>query len=227
MAGFIEVEGILISVNRKKGAKSVRLKMNPKTGKPELSLPFLYPLFMAERFVKAHLVWLQKQVEMMPGKQKFEDGQRLLLLGKELTICHDSSLKRGVFIKEETLYVSGEKSHLHRRVKDFIKEQVKAYAFLKATEYAKRFDKKIGRISIKDTVSRWGSCSSTGTLSFCWRLGLAPLMVFDYVIAHEVTHLEEMNHSWAFWKKLGLLDGHVNEAKKWLSVHAKDLHKYE
>ena len=82
------------------------------------------------------------------------------------------------------------------------------------------------RVSVRDQSSRWGSCSSTGVLSFSWRLILAPPFVLDYLAAHEVAHLVEMNHSARFWRVVAKVCSHVERAKSWLDTHGNDLHRY-
>ena len=85
---------------------------------------------------------------------------------------------------------------------------------------------KVKRISIRDQSSRWGSCTSAGSLSFSWRLILAPPYVLDYLAAHEVAHLVEMNHSARFWRVVGKVCPHTERAKTWLDTHGNDLHRY-
>jgi len=85
---------------------------------------------------------------------------------------------------------------------------------------------RVRRISIRDQSSRWGSCTSAGSLSFSWRLILAPTYVLDYLAAHEVAHLVEMNHSTRFWKVVAKVCNHVERAKTWLDTHGNDLHRY-
>jgi predicted metal-dependent hydrolase len=85
---------------------------------------------------------------------------------------------------------------------------------------------RIARISVRDQASRWGSCSSTGALSYSWRLILAPPYVLDYLAAHEVAHLVEMNHSARFWRLVDKLCHDMRRARNWLDVHGPDLHRY-
>ncbi|MEM1307131.1 MAG: M48 family metallopeptidase, partial [Pseudomonadota bacterium] len=82
------------------------------------------------------------------------------------------------------------------------------------------------RITIRDQVSRWGSCSSNGNLSFSWRLILAPSRILDYVAAHEVAHLEEMNHGPQFWALVRRSCPGTDEAKAWLDRYGIELHRY-
>src|SRR5207237_6878721 len=84
----------------------------------------------------------------------------------------------------------------------------------------------IKRISVRDQSSRWGSCSNAGVLSFSWRLILAPPFVLDYLAAHEVAHLVELNHSRRFWRLVRCVYPDADRAKVWLDVHGTDLHRY-
>ena len=84
----------------------------------------------------------------------------------------------------------------------------------------------IKRISVRDQSSRWGSCSTTGVLSYSWRLILAPPFVLDYLAVHEVAHLIEMNHSPRFWRLVNGVCSDANRAKSWLDIHGTDLHRF-
>ena len=95
-----------------------------------------------------------------------------------------------------------------------------------ATYYAQALGVRVRRLSIRDQSSRWGSCTSAGSLSFSWRLILAPPYVLDYLAAHEVAHLVEMNHSPRFWRVVAKVCDHVERAKTWLDTHGNDLHRY-
>jgi predicted metal-dependent hydrolase len=95
-----------------------------------------------------------------------------------------------------------------------------------AHRYAAVLGVSIKRIAIRDQASRWGSCSSTGALSFSWRLILAPPFVLDYLAAHEVAHLVEMNHSRRFWRLVLQICPDAHRAKTWLDAHGADLHRH-
>ena len=79
---------------------------------------------------------------------------------------------------------------------------------------------------MRDQSSRWGSCNSDGVLSFSWRLILAPPFVLDYLAAHEVAHLVEMNHSVRFWRVVARICPEMDRAKAWITAHGNDLHRY-
>ena len=140
-------------------------------------------------------------------------------MGKEITIQH-SEKRLQTHIDQNILWVGGGKDFLPRRVADFMKKEFLIYLRPKITQKENMLGVKHTRLTLRDTTSRWGSCSSNGTLSFCWRLAMTPEFVIDYLIAHEVAHLKHMDHSSAFWKTVAELTPHTYQAKKWLKQNA-------
>ena len=127
---------------------------------------------------------------------------------------------------DRVLCVAGEAAHLNRRVSDFLRREAARDLAAAVRRYARELGVPIRRISVRDQSSRWGSCSNTGALSFSWRLVLAPAFVLDYLAAHEVCHLVELNHSPRFWRLVERLYPELERAKVWLDVHGTDLHRY-
>ena len=105
-------------------------------------------------------------------------------------------------------------------------EQARADLDICVTRHSKTLGVKARSISLRDQTSRWGSCTAGGLLSFSWRLVMAPAHVLDYVAAHEVAHLIEMNHGPRFWKHVARCMPRLEEAKRWLRSHGADLHRY-
>ena len=96
----------------------------------------------------------------------------------------------------------------------------------RARLYAARIGKTVSRVTVRDTKSRWGSCSAAGALSFSWRLILAPEPVLDYVVAHEVAHLVEMNHGPRFWRLVRAMIADPSAQRAWLRRHRAELLSY-
>jgi predicted metal-dependent hydrolase len=124
------------------------------------------------------------------------------------------------------LCVAGGEAHVARRVHDYLKREAKRDLEAASKTAAQALGVTIGRVSIRDQASRWGSCSTTGVLSYSWRLILAPPFVLDYLAAHEVAHLVEMNHSRRFWRLVERIYPDLRRAKAWLDTHGSELHRY-
>ena len=124
------------------------------------------------------------------------------------------------------LNVSGQHEHAPRRLRDWLIQQSCRDLETRVTHHANFLKLRPKRLTVRDQTSRWGSCSSTGSLSFSWRLILAPPLILDYVAAHEVAHLAEMNHGPRFWALCRKTMPRTDEAKAWLQVYGIDLHRY-
>ena len=124
------------------------------------------------------------------------------------------------------IVVGGAAEHCARRLTDFLKREARADFEAAVARHAARLGVSIARVQVKDTTSRWGSCSSSGALAFSWRLILAPPSVLDYLAAHEVAHRREMNHGAAFWRHTRMLAPHTDEAEAWLKANGAGLHRY-
>jgi predicted metal-dependent hydrolase len=111
-------------------------------------------------------------------------------------------------------------------VLDFLKAEARARLADCAMHHAERLGVHPSRITVRDTASRWGSCSSARGLSFSWRLILAPDFVLDYVVAHEVAHLKEMNHGPRFWAHVRTLIAEFEAAQDWLKANGRELQRY-
>jgi predicted metal-dependent hydrolase len=122
------------------------------------------------------------------------------------------------------LIVHGDRAHLPRRIADFLKREARRDIEPLVAKHAAAAGRKAKAIRYKDTTSRWGSCSSDGNLSFSWRIMMAPPAVIDYLVAHEVAHLKEMNHGPKFWKLCRTLCPRTDEAKAWLKRNGSALH---
>jgi predicted metal-dependent hydrolase len=122
------------------------------------------------------------------------------------------------------LQAAGELPHLERRLTDFFKAEAKRDLVVAVARHAGRLGKPVKRIVVRDQTSRWGSCSSSAVLSFSWRLVLAPPWILDYLAAHEVAHLAEMNHGPRFWHILKDLCPETDRAKAWLRANGVALH---
>ena len=185
----------------------------------------------AKEFAQKHGGWIAARLKRLPEAVPFAHGMEIPLRGVTHRIAHRRGARGTVWTEtdesgDRLLCVAGEPPHVDRRVGDYLKREAARALDAASRRYAAELGVPIKRISVRDQSSRWGSCSNTGVLSFSWRLILAPPYVLDYLAAHEVAHLLELNHSRRFWKLVGRLYPNVERAKVWLDVNGTDLHRY-
>jgi hypothetical protein len=221
----------LVRLRRHRQARRYTLRVVAVTREAVLTMPPRGSFREAREFAEKHGAWIAARLDRLPRAAPFEHGMEVPLRGVVHAIVHRRSARGTVWTEidrdgRRLLCVAGHAAHLARRITDYLKRQAKRELEAAVTRYADRLDVKVRRISIRDQVSRWGSCSTSGALSFSWRLVLAPRFVLDYLAAHEVAHLLEMNHSVRFWRLLGRIYPDVERAKAWLDLHGTDLHRY-
>lgn len=215
-----------LEILRRKGAVNMTLRFEPSSDSVRLVLPCRVPLAEGLDFIDSRRDWLLKHMERLPPRIPFADGTWLPILGEAHQVRHRPDAKRGVWIEEGVIHVSGGPEHLSRRLADFLKERARLEIGHAARAKAAEIGARVGRVTMKDTRGRWGSCTPHGDLSFSWRLVLAPQAVLDYVVAHEVAHLQELNHGPRFWRLVAKLTPHMAEGKSWLRRHGAALHRY-
>jgi predicted metal-dependent hydrolase len=209
-------------------AKSIRITPNLAKRAVLVSYPAYVTRARAAAFLESKRDWLGRQLGRAEEVRRIGDSFVISLFGKSLRISHLPSARRGVWAEDGRLFVSGEAAFLSRRVIDFVKAEALLYFKKTARLYAEALRVQIGRVSVKDTTSRWGSCTSEGNLSFSWRLAFAPLSVAEYIVAHEVAHRVEMNHSYRFWRLVrSVYDGNVDRCVKWLAREGQTLYSIE
>ena len=170
--------------------------------------------------------WILSRLDALPRRVPFESGQRVPYLGEEHLIRHRQDVRGVVWLEADEIHVAGRPEYLLRRITDWFKREARREIIDLVETKSAQINKPHGKITIRDTRSRWGSCSSNGNLSFCWRLIMAPEWVLDYVVAHEVAHLVEMNHSAKFWRVVDELADDVKQSKAWLTAYGQTLHRY-
>ena len=218
----IKINEIDIFFTKRKKQKNICLKINQK-GDIILSAPYFCTQSKALEFVQKNIEWIKKHKNQNPSQIKFSNNDSISILGKTYLINHNPQQKNGIRIDNNTLVVGGELNFIHRRISNFAKKELLSYIDQKANQMAGVIQKKPNKISLKNTTSRWGSCSSKQNLNFCWKIAFAPLFVIDYLIAHEVSHLKEMNHSADFWKTVSLFQVEQAKAQIWLRKNGKNL----
>ncbi len=223
LSSGIEAE---IQIRRSARARRVILRLSPRSSVLELVLPQRASLKSGLAFVREREQWIIDCLADQPVHRPIEDGAMIPFLGENLVLRHiDRS--RGIPYREGgDLVVPGLYAHMPRRTLDWLRRQAREIITPKAREKAAQIGKPVGRITLRDPATRWGSCSPSGDLSFSWRLVMAPESVLDYVVVHEVAHLRELNHGAAFWALVEELFGDPGGEKEWLRTHGPGLHSY-
>jgi predicted metal-dependent hydrolase len=207
-------------------ARRISLRVDQARRKIVLVRPRRCSEALVLRFLAEKRSWVQQQLAKMPACDSFADGASIALLGETVALRASGTHRRGVWREGNDLFVSGAPEHFARRVRDWLKIEAQRQYALWARQYAEKLEVRVTRVSVRDTRSRWGSCTRDGRLSLSWRLILAPDDVARYVVAHEVAHLRHMNHSPAFWRTVELLVGPIKAHRQWLRRHGGQLHRY-
>jgi predicted metal-dependent hydrolase len=227
---LLKIEGRAVEVSVKLNPRARRLivKVHPASGEVSVIAPSKKALERALEFARGQSDWIARQLAHVPGRVALVPGARIPFRGEDHVIARCEDLRTPVWIDESAtaIRVGGRAEHAPRRLLDFLKRQARQTLETRSIELAAKLGLRLKRITVRDTASRWGSCSSTRSLSFSWRLILAPPFVLDYVVAHEVAHLSEMNHGARFWRLVHELAGDVKRPQAWLRQHGAGLHRY-
>ena len=224
---YAAVLGYDIKVNKSSRTRKLILKVDNKERIPVLTIPRYCSSKKALEFIKSNQEWIDSCLAKIPEIRRFSDGEQISLFGKIYTLQHKPHARAGVFFDGEQICISGQKEFLHRRLRDFIKEQAQKKFYHASEQLAKKIECELNDVCIKDTKSRWGSCSTRNNINYNWRIALAPDFVIKYLIAHEVSHLRHPDHSAFFWNCVASLCPQYKKGRDWLKEHGKELYLYE
>jgi predicted metal-dependent hydrolase len=213
---------IPIVLRRSARARRISLRVSRLDGRVTLTVPAKLAEKEALEFAESKADWLRRNLAERPVAEQVDIGTELPFQGELLTVQPGSG--RAVRKENEALLVPAGK--VAARVQAFLKVEARQRLVAACDGFAARLGRDYSRITLRDTRSRWGSCSSSGALMFSWRLVMAPTEVMTYVAAHEVAHLAQMNHSAAFWAEVEALFGPHKAEREWLRQHGEKLHRY-
>lgn len=218
-------EEIPVVITTRRGLRNITLrpKLNPRR-EIHISKPWLVSENATIKFLVSKQKWIECIFQKCPDKVVLKSGDKIEFLGRVVELVHVPTMRSNKLDGDKML-VGGAPEMFERRVRDVIKAEflVELKNIIRTTPR----DLWPQRIALRDTTSRWGSCSSSGTMSFSWRLAFAPYEVMRYVVMHELAHKKQMNHSPEFWAVVRELYGPgVERAKRWLKQNGGTLHRW-
>jgi predicted metal-dependent hydrolase len=228
----IEDVGARVEVRRHAGARRLTLRVSRTKRAVIVTVPLQCGLDEAGTFLSRHIDWVRERLDNLPDLVPLSDGIAMPLRGKPHQIAFTASTRTRVIGLETAvpsrprILVPGPVELASKRLKNWLADEAMRDLERSVAVHARKLNVHPKRIAIRDQTSRWGSCSTTRVLSFSWRLVLAPPAVLDYVAAHEVAHLREMNHGPRFWALLKDASPDYEAQKRWLQVYGLDLHRY-
>lgn len=226
-------ETIVVALRRATTARRFTLRVRFAARDAVLTMPSRASIREARAFAQRHAAWIATRLNRLPETIPFAHGSLIPLRGVDHAVIHLPDRRGTVWTEERddvetrlALCVAGQAEHVHRRVQDHFKREARRDLEDAVARHTSALSLPPRGVGLRDPVSRWGSCSSTGSLNFSWRLIMAPPFVLDYLAAHEVAHLVHLDHSPRFWSLARRLCSDTDRAEAWLSAHGAHLHKY-
>ncbi|MFT4793874.1 MAG: putative metal-dependent hydrolase [Paracoccaceae bacterium] len=217
---------VALKVRRSARARRFTLSVSRIDGTPLLTLPAAATLAEGREFALRHAEWLASALARAPAPREVRAGAPLPIAGRMVELASTGAPRGAPRLEDGRLVVSGRPEDAPRRALAYVKDCARKALVPAAHNYAAKLGKAPSSITFRDTRSRWGSCSSDGSLSFSWRLILAPPEVLDYVAAHEAAHLVEMNHAPQFWAVVEGLMPDWRPRRDWLRDNGAGLHRW-
>ncbi len=220
------LEDMPVDIRENIQARRMSLRIDPTTGRLRVTVPPGTGARRIRDFVARHLDWARERLNRVPERVPLVAGREIPVFGEMRLINHAPAVGRRVVLEPGQLQVGGDADFVARRVADWLKAEARRQIEPLARSKARLLGRSLASLTVRDTRSRWGSCTSKGGLNFSWRLVMAPPAILDYVVAHEVAHLVEMNHSPAFWQLCASLTPHGLAPRDWLKRNGAELWRY-
>jgi len=221
-----------VALKRSATARRYTLRASVVKREITLTMPLKGSLAQATDFALRHGGWIAERHKKFVTPILCQPGSIIPLRGEPQLVEHRPQARGTVWIEvndkgEHLIIVAGKAEYTLRRIKDFLKKQAHHDLDRAVQRYTAMLGLAARHIALKDTTSRWGSCSSSGRLNFSWRLILAPPEILEYLAAHEVAHLKELNHSARYWRVVESLFPDYEKAETWLKRNGSSLHRYQ
>jgi len=215
---------IPLVLRRSARARRISLRISQLDGRVTLTVPKGVADREAIAFAHEKEEWIRKHLDTREEEVTVAVGTPLPIGGQLHQVVAGDG--RRVRFEPGRVLVPGAPDRVGKRLGRHLKEIARARLAEASDHYAKKLGKDYAAITLRDTRSRWGSCTAQGRLMYSWRLILSPPEVLDYVAAHEVAHLAQMNHSPAFWSEVERIYGPYKDPRAWLRREGASLHRY-
>lgn len=216
---------VTILVRRTRQARRLSLRVSQLDGRVTMSLPLRTPLREAQVFAAEKEHWIRRTLAARPDVIRPMIGGTVLFMGRDVDVVVGAG--RVARYVDGQITVPDNPARVVARVAALMKLTARERLREASDRYAAALGVTYGRMSLRDTRSRWGSCSSDANLMYSWRLIMAPPAVLDYVAAHEVSHLREMNHSANYWRVVAQIYPDYETPRAWLRENGQELHSVQ
>ena len=222
---FFEDEPDLeIFLRKNSNSRRITLRISALDGKITITGPNYIDFKEFRKFAESKKSWLKSKRKSFGSPIFVSEGTKIPIVGNDTKISFSDFLEPK---KVGSILFVSKKKPVSTQVKKYLKEIGRIHLDYMCKEFSERLGSKVSKITLRDTRSRWGSCSNDAKLMFSWRLVMAPEDVLAYVAAHEVAHLKHMNHSKDFWETVEYLFGPYKKERAWLKQNGSLLHRYK
>jgi len=215
---------IAVTLRRSAQARRITLRVSRLDGRVTLTMPKRTRESEALDFARAREDWIRKHLQDAGDQRSIGLDSVVPILGEPRRVVSASG--RRVTLGDDEVAVPGDPTQVGRKLQAWLKQLARSELAFASDQYSAALGRPYSKLTLRDTRSRWGSCTTAGGLMYSWRLILAPAEILSYVAAHEVAHLAEMNHSPAFWAVVQDLYGDHTAARAWLRRDGHLLHQY-
>ena len=215
-----------LRVRRSRRAQRLALRIMPASGEVELVVPLRASVKQGVAFAREKASWIKAHLSNLPLPVPFADGAIIPVFNQPHRIRRTDELFGGIWLTDKELQVAAAPETVPDVVRGWLRNQARENLISRAEDKSGLLNSRFRRLTVRDTASRWGSCSPKGDLSFSWRIIMAPEYAIDYLVAHEVAHLQEMNHSRRFWAIVDAIAEEPERGRDWLRDHGASLHRY-
>ena len=224
---FLKYENTTIDIIVKKNklSRNYKFTFDKKNLIGLVSIPKYISFNDGLAFAKENAEWIHKQVSLFSPLIFIENNSKILFEGRKTKIIFENDSSTNVFIEKNKLIVKG-KNNKHKIIlRDWMKKRTLSILDSIIENYRKKLKVNVKKIRLSSSYNYWGYCNSEGVISINWRLIFAPLEVIHYIVAHELSHLIEFNHSDKFWHQVESLCPDYKNQIKWLKKNDNYLYR--